>query len=448
MQKYLALFLFLSLFGFQSWAQSDGDRAKAYYYEAATEYEKANYRNCLTYCDRVEEILGSSNARIEVLRVKAYFQLGEMEEAQKSMNRFSQFPADESLRSEILPLIVRIEEAERERQQREQEAAEKRRALVNSTVFVEGLGLVKKGGKVGFINETGEEVIPFRYDDAFSFNNGTALVKLGGKWGMVDQTGRELIEPQYHFLSSFDADGLAYYTQERNNREWPWSAGVFDQAGNLVGSIATKKEQNNQGYIFRWVAHWLIEDNSSRESYEKAIFLYNKVAPGNVYYVESQLALGDIYYVGKGGNLDYQKALECYTRADERAGTPNWELRERIGDMHYAGQGTSVDKEKAMAYYKCDDFGQHEIKDVSMKYIRCAAEAGRIDDADRYLQQVIGHLSKESQKDSQADKLYFAAAYLYEQQGDKGNAIKWYKRAAKFSDRLYGGEAAKRLKAW
>jgi hypothetical protein len=41
----------------------------------------------------------------------------------------------------------------------------------------------------GFIDRNGEEVIPFRYDMAESFNGGLALVQLNGKIGYIDRKG-------------------------------------------------------------------------------------------------------------------------------------------------------------------------------------------------------------------------------------------------------------------
>lgn len=448
MQRFIYIFFFSLSISFTSWAQSDNDRAKAYYYEAATEYEKANYRDCLTYCDRVEEILGNSNARIEVLRIKAFFELGEMAEAQRSMDRLSSFPADETLRSEVLPLIVRIEEAERERIHKEKEAEAARQVLIGKAVFADGLGLVKQDGKAGFINERGEIIVPIQYDDALAFNHGTALVKSAGKWGMVSKTGNEVIKPRYESLSAFDADGLAYYTQKSSNREWPWEAGVIGRSGEFVGSIGTKTEQFNKGYIFRWVAHWLIEDNSSKENYEKAISLYDKVTPGNIYYSDCQLALGNIYYSGEGVIRDYKKALDHYIHADEKMATSNWALKERIGDMFLASGGTTVDKEKALTYYRHDDFSNDEVKDLSMKYMLQAADLGHFDAALSHLEQVKAHLDKESERFGEADKLYYVAGYIYEQQGNTSEAKKMYRRAARlFKERTYGEKARERLKA-
>ncbi|GHV21978.1 hypothetical protein FACS189428_3280 [Clostridia bacterium] len=88
-----------------------------------------------------------------------------------------------------------------------------------ANLFSENLAAVKKNGKWGFINKTGREVTPFIYDhnihietlslwgtdmefeeddfDAGScpyiLNNGLALVSRNGKFGFIDKTGKEII---------------------------------------------------------------------------------------------------------------------------------------------------------------------------------------------------------------------------------------------------------------
>ena len=48
-------------------------------------------------------------------------------------------------------------------------------------------------GKWGYIDKTGREVIPCKYDDAFNFCEDLAKVKKSGKYGFIDKTGREVV---------------------------------------------------------------------------------------------------------------------------------------------------------------------------------------------------------------------------------------------------------------
>src|SRR5690606_23068708 len=84
-----------------------------------------NYDKTLEYCQQVEDILKTSNARVEALRVKSYFAKGNMEKAKEALNRFSNYGADESLSAEISPYLVKIEESEKEKV-RQKELADKK----------------------------------------------------------------------------------------------------------------------------------------------------------------------------------------------------------------------------------------------------------------------------------------------------------------------------------
>ena len=87
-------------------------------------------------------------------------------------------------------------------------------------------------GKWGFIDKTGKEVIPFKYDTAGDFSEGLAMVAvrngrsrstiLGMEYeydcGYIDQTGKVVIPLQYNYARDF-SEGLAavgMITQERD----------------------------------------------------------------------------------------------------------------------------------------------------------------------------------------------------------------------------------------
>ena len=78
------------------------------------------------------------------------------------------------------------------------------------------------GGKWGYIDKTGKEVVPCKYDFASSFSDGLAAVNIGavydwtmehssmygGKWGYIDKTGKEAVPLKYDTAYDF-SDGLA-----------------------------------------------------------------------------------------------------------------------------------------------------------------------------------------------------------------------------------------------
>ncbi|WDV46326.1 WG repeat-containing protein [Clostridiaceae bacterium M8S5] len=71
--------------------------------------------------------------------------------------------------------------------------------------FEGGLEPVGKGGKYGYINIKGEQVIDFRFEDAGVFHSGLASVKKNGMWGYVDKKGNIIITPQFKEAAPFIA---------------------------------------------------------------------------------------------------------------------------------------------------------------------------------------------------------------------------------------------------
>jgi hypothetical protein len=57
--------------------------------------------------------------------------------------------------------------------------------------------VVENTGKYGFIDKTGKEVVPCKYDDAEYFSEGLARVELNGKLGIIDKTGKEIVPCKY-----------------------------------------------------------------------------------------------------------------------------------------------------------------------------------------------------------------------------------------------------------
>ena len=82
--------------------------------------------------------------------------------------------------------------------------------------YYEGLERVSLNGKLGFIDKTGKEVIPIKYDDAWNFLEGLAMVKLDKKYGFIDKTGKEVIPIKYDYAEGF-SEGLA---QVKLNNKW------------------------------------------------------------------------------------------------------------------------------------------------------------------------------------------------------------------------------------
>lgn len=91
--------------------------------------------------------------------------------------------------------------------------------------FSNGLALVKKGDKLGMVNEQGKEVIPVKYDIIETHNPQVFRVATGGKhkdgvvfdekYGFIDRNGKELLKPEYDEIGYFNR-GIAYVKKGAN----------------------------------------------------------------------------------------------------------------------------------------------------------------------------------------------------------------------------------------
>lgn len=107
--------------------------------------------------------------------------------------------------------------------------AEERYSYIGN--FHEGLCVVQKDEKYGFIDKNGREIIPCKYEAANSFREGLAGVKLGGKTLFIDRRGEKVIESEYE--SFFFMDGFA----ELIKREKKWDKplyGYMNREGKII----------------------------------------------------------------------------------------------------------------------------------------------------------------------------------------------------------------------
>lgn len=62
--------------------------------------------------------------------------------------------------------------------------------------FVEGVSIVRLNGKYGAIDEQGNEIVPYIYDEIWDFSEGFAVAKIADKWGYIDTKGNSTFFPQ------------------------------------------------------------------------------------------------------------------------------------------------------------------------------------------------------------------------------------------------------------
>jgi len=151
--------------------------------------------------------------------------------------------------------------------------------------FSEGLAVVKKDDKYGYIDKQGKQVVPLIYDDAKSYSGGLAIVKKNAKygyinksgeeivpciydyicfeddlimlrkdrWGFTDRYGNEIVSPTYLAMPEF-SEGLAAVRKDgkygfigKNGTELiPFA---YDDAENFSENLAAVKKEDKWGYI-------------------------------------------------------------------------------------------------------------------------------------------------------------------------------------------------------
>ena len=73
--------------------------------------------------------------------------------------------------------------------------------------FSEGLAMVLKGEKYGYINKSGKEIIPCQYDGAsYYFSEGLAFVVKDGLLGVIDKKGNCTFDINVAELAKFNVE--------------------------------------------------------------------------------------------------------------------------------------------------------------------------------------------------------------------------------------------------
>ena len=119
--------------------------------------------------------------------------------------------------------------------------------------FSEGLAAVKLNGKWGFINKSGKEVTPIKYDRTWGFSEGLAGVELNGKWGYINKSGKVVKKLKYDNAGNF-IEGLAVV---RLNDKWGYinKSGKevillkYDYAENFNKGFARVTLHNKKGFV-------------------------------------------------------------------------------------------------------------------------------------------------------------------------------------------------------
>ncbi len=110
-----------------------------------------------------------------------------------------------------------------------------------------GLSLVKKDGKYGFVDLNGKIVVPIEFQEAVAYSEGFAPVRKGSLWGFYDSTGKVLVQPVYLdalcFLVQADLQQVQFFFQFD-----PGAAGG-DDLGRVLAAGFSRHEVDSRGTL-------------------------------------------------------------------------------------------------------------------------------------------------------------------------------------------------------
>lgn len=92
--------------------------------------------------------------------------------------------------------------------------------------FIEGISIVSMDNFQGAINDKGEVIIPFAYEELQTSSEYKIAFLEGGKWGFFNTEGKKVISAQYDYVGSY-SDGLALASKDQ-------LFGYIDHKGRVV----------------------------------------------------------------------------------------------------------------------------------------------------------------------------------------------------------------------
>lgn len=124
---------------------------------------------------------------------------------------------------------------------------------------------VIRGGRWGFVDNTGALAIDLRFDNITDFSCGIAAVAVGDRWGWIDREGRFVVEPTYDFTDMACEERAVFAEGDLEGYVDPTGRVVipaaFQRAGDFVGGVAPVRKGD------RWLLINLAGDPITSNTY-------------------------------------------------------------------------------------------------------------------------------------------------------------------------------------
>ena len=123
--------------------------------------------------------------------------------------------------------------------------------------FYDGMAIIQKGDKYGFINKTGQIQITPQFMDVRNFYLGVAPAQSfeeNNKWGLIDRNGKWILMPQFDRIENFSNNGLAPIENDKKYGFIETNGKIkinprFDQTLGFSQDLSACKKNGTWGYI-------------------------------------------------------------------------------------------------------------------------------------------------------------------------------------------------------
>lgn len=131
----------------------------------------------------------------------------------------------------------------------------------NAGDFHDGLAVVYDSANAyyGYMDKTGKTVIACQYGSAKDFVDGFAAVQMGNRWTLIDEAGKEVVPQEYSYIIESWPDNIssqAAMVRSNNggkrsfvNKSGQIVSGDYDEARAFAGGMAVVKKDNKYGYV-------------------------------------------------------------------------------------------------------------------------------------------------------------------------------------------------------
>ena len=194
----LLIGVFMSLAPLSLHAQSSKDnQAKAYYFVALEAFEAKQYDEVLASIKNVEDLLGSSNARLSALKVKTYFEQNKLDKAKAELDTFFSYQSSDEQGREMASYLRKIDNLFAIKEEQEQLELMKKKAKAKAEEEVRELARIREVERTRELErkqqiERAREIKKAQLKDLFGQNFGMVTIpagvfNMGLKNGNVDQ---------------------------------------------------------------------------------------------------------------------------------------------------------------------------------------------------------------------------------------------------------------------